>query len=89
VINKIIIPNEQYNGTINHVYAIIAYKKQNQEKLLQIQGIDGVVRCVSADRSEIYAWYDKIKKQTKGNITLVISKFTLREDHRVEFGDVL
>lgn len=85
--NNILIPTETHQGEVKHLYAIIAYKQQGQEKLLIANTKQGNVRCVSTERSEINRMYNEIKKAAPGNITLIIAKFSLREDQRVEFGD--
>lgn len=83
---RIIIPPETHQGEVKHLYAIIAYKQQGQEKLLIAQTGKGEVRCVSVDKAEINRMFDTILQSTPRDITLVLSKFSLREDQVVRQG---
>nr|DAL05360.1 MAG TPA: hypothetical protein [Caudoviricetes sp.] len=84
--NKIVIPSEIHQGEVKHLYAIVAYKQPGQEKLLIAKTPYGEARCVSVERSEIQKMFDSIRAATPRDITLVLTKFVLREDVRAEQG---
>lgn len=84
--NSIFIPSEIHQGEVRYLYAIVAYKQPGQEKLLIAKTPHGEVRCVSVERSEIQKMFDTIRAATPRDITLVLTKFVLREDVKVESG---
>ena len=84
--SNIVIPSEMHQGEVRHLYAIVAYKHPGQEKLLIAKTPPGEVRCVSVERAEIQKMFDTIRAATPKDITLVLTKFVLREDVRAESG---
>ena len=82
-------PQKIHQGEVKQLYAIVAYKQQGQEKLLIAKTPSGEVRCVSTEKSEIDRMYKAMKDATPRSITLVLTRFSLREDINVDFGNRL